>query len=59
MKLTVSCQICGEILAIVEKDSFTDDDINMYEQFCFCNTLGPDGVTPDGQTNIQATKTID
>jgi len=59
MKLTVSCQICGTILSEIEKQQISDDDVQMYEQASFCNVLGPDGVTPDGQTNIQATKTND
>lgn len=64
MKLTVSCQVCGKILTIVEKDSFTDDDVNMYEQSVSCDTVqgtttDDDGniiTVYDGQSNIQASK---
>lgn len=52
MKLTVACQICGEILTSVVKDQITQDDINEYEANCSCNTV-TNGVV-DGQQNIQA-----
>lgn len=59
MKLIVTCQLCGQILSVIQKDSdFSADDINMYEQACFCDTVQDDGVTIDGQTSIQVTKTV-
>ena len=58
MKLTITCQICGKILTKVEKDQISDDDIQMYESACSCDTVQDDGITIDGQTNIQATKTV-
>jgi len=42
--LTVSCGICGLILAQVTKDNISDDDINLYSSMCSCDT--------DGQANI-------
>lgn len=64
MKLTVSCQICGKILAVIEKDNFTSDDVNMYEQSSSCDTVQGTDVDEDGnaftvydgQSSIQATK---
>ena len=59
MKLTISCQTCGKILSTVEKpENFSSDDINMYEQSVSCDTLQADGVTQDGQSAIQVTKTV-
>lgn len=49
MKLTVTCQECGGILLVVEKDVITDEDIQMYEDSCSCEK--------DGQDSIQGTKT--
>ena len=60
MKLTVSCQLCGKVLLIAEKDdNFSADDINNYEQSCFCTTLQSDGVTQDGQSSIVVSKTVE
>jgi hypothetical protein len=58
MKLTVTCQLCGKTLAVVEKDHITDDDIAMYEVSASCDTVQADGITLDGQEDIQATKTV-
>jgi hypothetical protein len=58
MKLTVTCQICGKVLSIVQKDVIDNDDISMYELSSSCDTLQIDGVTLDGQTDVQATKTV-
>lgn len=58
MKLTVSCQLCGLTLVEVQKDSFSQDDINNYEESCYCNTLQSDGITQDGQTAIIVSKTV-
>lgn len=41
MKLTVSCQICGRIMAIAEKDDFKDEDISIYEESSACEMDGP------------------
>lgn len=41
MKITVSCQKCGKILALAEKDLVTQDDLNMYMSTCVCDTDGP------------------
>jgi hypothetical protein len=52
IKLTVSCQICGKILAEIEKDEMiSQDDIDMYQQ----NTVCPD----DGNDNVIAVKTLE
>lgn len=64
MKLTISCQTCGKILSIIEKDSFTDDDVSMYQQSSYCDTVSGEGSDDDGntitlydgQSNIQTTK---
>lgn len=66
MKLTVTCQTCGKILSIAEKDNFSDEDIGMYEQNVSCDTLQGTTVDDEGNTvnvydgsaNIQASKTI-
>jgi len=41
MKITVSCQKCGRILAIAEKDVVTQDDLDMYMASCSCQFDGP------------------
>lgn len=59
MRLNISCQICGKILATIEKpEAFTQDDIDMYETSVSCDTVQEDGITLDGQTDIQATKMV-
>ncbi len=66
MKLTISCQICGKILSIAEKDAFTDEDINMYQQSLSCDTLQSVGVDDDGNPvnvydgneRVQVSKTV-
>lgn len=66
MKLTVSCQICGKVLSTVSKDQISDDDVVMYEAGSSCDTVSSvstddDGnqiIIYDGQTSIQATKTV-
>lgn len=58
MKLTVTCQTCGKILSEIEKDSITDEDLAMYENNASCDTVQSDGVTLDGQQNIQVMKTV-
>lgn len=64
MKLTVSCQICGRILAISEKDDFSDSEISMYENSCSCEIDGPfpqyddeGDLLPPDTSNIIAVKT--
>jgi hypothetical protein len=57
MKLTVACQICGQILAVVTKPQVTQDDINEYEENCSCDTV-TNGVE-DSQQNIQAMVTAE
>ena len=57
MKLTVACQICGQILATILKPQVTQDDIAEYEANCSCDTV-TNGVE-DGQQNIQAMVTAD
>jgi hypothetical protein len=67
MNLTVTCQTCGKILSVVQKDQISQDDITSYEQNSFCNTVQGTGTDDDGnpitiydgQTNIQATMTVD
>lgn len=58
MKLTVTCQLCGKILSVIQKDQITNEDIDMYKSSSFCDTLQDDGVTKDGQTNVQVAKTV-
>jgi hypothetical protein len=41
MKITVSCQKCGRVLAVAEKDVVTQDDLNMYMASCSCQFDGP------------------
>lgn len=41
MKITVSCQKCGKILAIAEKDVVEQADLDMYMNSCACDTDGP------------------
>lgn len=67
MKLTISCQTCGKVLAAIQKDQVTQDDINMYEAGAFCSTVAGAGVDGDGNpitlydgsNNIQASMTQD
>ena len=59
MKLTVTCQLCGKVLSVVEKDQVTEQDIQDYESMMSCSTVQSDGVTVDGQSDIQVTKTVD
>lgn len=57
MKLTTSCQVCGTILSVVEKDMVTQDDINNYQQNSSCSVTT--NGTVDGQTNIESIATND
>lgn len=65
MKLTITCQACGKVLATVQKNQVTQDDINMYEASSSCDTVAGESVDDtgnpitlyDGQANIQATMT--
>lgn len=64
MKLTVSCQICGRILSICEKDQITQDDMNSYSSNSSCQVDGPfqqfddeGNLLPLDTSNIVATKT--
>ena len=41
MKLTIVCQACGRTLSMVEKDSISQDDVNMYVSGSSCATDGP------------------
>jgi hypothetical protein len=66
MKLTVSCQTCGKVLAVIDKDQVTSDDVNMYEQSSSCDTIASESfdengnpiIVYDGNSNIQATMTV-
>jgi hypothetical protein len=59
MKLSITCQNCGKLLASIEKDEdFNSSDIDMYKQSVSCSTLQSDGTTLDGQDSIQVTKTV-
>lgn len=66
MKLTITCQVCGKVLCIIEKDQISDADIAMYQAGSYCDTVvdtitDEDGNTVtlfDAQTSIQATKTV-
>lgn len=66
MKLTITCQTCNKILTVVEKDNFSQSDIDMYEASLSCDTVqkssfdddGNPVVVYDGSDNIQATKTV-
>ncbi len=66
MKLTVTCQTCGSILAIVQKSQVTSDDISLYEEMSYCTTVAGQGTDDsgnpitlyDGNSNIQATMTV-
>jgi len=65
MKLTVTCQTCGKILSVIEKDQITLEDLDMYAQSSSCDTVagtttdddGNSVTVYDGQTNIQTTMT--
>lgn len=64
MRLTISCQVCGKILSIIEKDQITDNDVSTYISTNSCDTVSGSTIDEDentiilydGQTNIQATK---
>lgn len=65
MKLTVSCQICGTILSMVEKDTVSQDDINSYIANSSCSMDGPfqqyddqGNALPLDTSNIAAVKTV-
>lgn len=66
MKLTITCQTCGKVLSVVEKDQINDSDIAMYEASSNCDTVAGTDVDGDGNpitvydgnSNIQATKTV-
>jgi hypothetical protein len=55
MKLTVTCQICGTILTVIQKNTVTAEDIAEYEANTSCDVV-TNGVQ-DGQQDIQATMT--
>lgn len=66
MKLTISCQICGRTISVVEKCDVTQDDMTSYAANSSCQVDGPfqqydvDGnPLPLDTSNIVATKTID
>ncbi len=62
MKLTVFCQICNSVLVTVNKDLITNEDIDEYENSCFCNTVqgtsidanGNSILNYDGKTSVQS-----
>lgn len=56
MKLTISCQICGTILSVVEKDAITQEDLADYGANSSC-TVVTNGVE-DAQADIQVTMTV-
>jgi hypothetical protein len=65
MKLTVSCQICGRTISVVEKCDISQDDMNSYVANSSCQVDGPfqqydeDGnPLPLDTSNIVATKTL-
>jgi len=45
MEMQVKCNVCGKILAIVDKPQITDEDKSMYSQTVSCDV--------DGQSDIQ------
>jgi hypothetical protein len=65
MNLTVTCQTCGKVLTVVQKDQVSQQDISDYQANSFCDTVqgtGTDGdgnpiTIYDGTSNIQATMT--
>lgn len=69
MKLTVTCQSCGKLLSVVEKDQISQEDIEQYRTSSYCDTVKgtaevDDGMggtmtilVSDGQDDIQITKT--
>lgn len=64
MKLTVSCQICGRVISICEKDSFSQYDMDNAVATSSCQVDGPfPSVDDEGNplpldtSNIVATKT--
>ena len=56
MKLTTNCQICGQILSVVENTTFSSEDIADYEANSYCNTVT--NGTVDGQQAIQSSVTV-
>lgn len=62
----MSCQICGRIMSVIEKDNdFSDSDISMYKNSCSCEIDGPfqqyddeGNPLPVDNSNIIATKTL-
>lgn len=65
MLLTVSCQICGKILCVVDKDSVSQQDINDYTLGSSCSVDGPfqqyddqGNPLPLDTSNIAAVKTV-
>jgi len=57
MKLTVACQICGQVLAVAVKSQITQEDIEEYQANCSCETVTND--VQDGQQSIQAMVTAE
>ena len=40
MKKEIYCSKCDKVMATIEKDNFTEDDINMYLSTIFCPLCG-------------------
>jgi hypothetical protein len=45
MILTVTCNICKTVLVIIEKETITQEDCDLYKSICSCDE--------DGQQDIQ------
>jgi len=51
MTLTVICDMCKMIIATVNKDIITQEDIAMYQRDCSCNMCD----CPAGNTAVKCT----
>lgn len=40
-KMTINCSICNEVMAEIEKEIITNEDIQMYQQMMSCPVDGP------------------
>lgn len=65
MKLTATCKICGRTIAVMEKDSISQDDMDLYQQTCSCEVDGPfqeyddeGNPLPMDNSNIVVVKTL-
>jgi hypothetical protein len=44
MKAQIKCAICEEVLATIEKDLITNEDMNLYKQTAFCDEHGQENI---------------